>query len=69
MPKLQDAGKNEGVAGPGIYRLVLKENEDVSYVGMATNIKDRWYQHAKKMLGIDAKGNEKLYKYQPQDFY
>lgn len=21
------------------------------------------------MLGVDAKGNEKLYKYQPQDFY
>lgn len=53
----------------GIYRLVLKNDENVCYVGQAINIKDRWYQHIKKMIGVDVKGNEKLYNYRPEDFY
>lgn len=39
----------------------------VGYVGQAVNIKMRWYQHVKKMIGVDAKGNEKLYQYDRPD--
>ena len=46
----------------GIYRLVSKKDERVSYVGQACDIKERWYQHIKKMVGVDVPGNEKLYK-------
>ena len=57
----------------GIYRLVWKEDERVNYVGQATDIKVRWYNHAKKMVGAEPKGNEKLYAdeniYRPDKFY
>ena len=53
----------------GIYRLVLKKDENVCYVGQAVNIKDRWYEHIKKMIGADNKGSEKLYDYRPNEFY
>ena len=53
----------------GIYRLVLKEDETVCYVGQAVNIKDRWYEHIKKMIGADNKGNERVYDYRPDEFY
>ena len=69
MPKLQDIGNREGLNCRGIYRLVLKSDEKVCYVGQAVNIQDRWYQHVKKMIGADAKGAEKLYNYRPEDFY
>lgn len=46
----------------GIYRLVSKKDDTVSYVGQACDIKERWYQHIKKMVGVDVPGNEKLYK-------
>lgn len=69
LPKLQDAANANGLGVRGIYRLVLKEDENVCYVGQAVNIKERWYDHVKKMIGADTKGNEKLYKYRPEDFY
>ena len=69
LPKLQNLCNEHELNCRGIYRLVLKENENVCYVGQAVNIQDRWYQHAKKMLGVDGKGNEKLYDYRPEDFY
>lgn len=53
----------------GIYRLVLKSDENISYVGQATNIGSRWREHIKKMVGADSKGSEKLYQYRPEDFY
>ena len=53
----------------GIYRLVLKEDGAVCYVGQAVNIKDRWYEHIKKMIGADNKGNERVYDYRPDEFY
>ena len=81
MPQIQDLGSSvDGVKG--IYRLVLKgdkekiigynhDNQPImsSYVGQAINIKDRWYQHVKKMIGVMPTGNEKLYGYRPEDFY
>ena len=69
LPKFQDLANTNGLAVRGIYRLVLKEDENISYVGQAVNIKERWYEHAKKMIGADTKGTEKLYRYRPEDFY
>ena len=69
LPKFQDLANANGLAVKGIYRLVLKDDENISYVGQAVNIKERWYEHAKKMIGADTKGTEKLYRYRPEDFY
>lgn len=70
LPKFQDICNSNGLNGVrGIYRLVLKSDNSVCYVGQAVNIKERWYEHVKKMIGADTKGNEKLYKYRPEDFY
>lgn len=69
LPKLQDLCNEYGVAVRGIYRLVLKEDNKVCYIGQAVNIQQRWYEHVKKMIGVDSKGGEKLYKYRPEDFY
>ena len=70
LPKFQDICNSNGLNGVrGIYRLVLKSDNNVCYIGQAVNIKERWYEHVKKMIGADTKGNEKLYKYRPEDFY
>ena len=64
LPAFQKMIKNLKADQPGIYliRKVGEEEEDLCYVGKAsTSIKDRWYQHAKKMLGVEAKGGEWLY--------
>ena len=43
-----------------------RKNDDgfsgAAYVGQAVNVYDRWTTHIKKMLGIEASGNEKLYR-------
>jgi hypothetical protein len=31
------------------------------------NIKERWYTHIKKMIGVESKGGERLYDYRPED--
>ena len=67
LPQIQKWSSSIGVRG--IYRLVLKKDENVCYVGQAVNIKDRWYEHIKKMIGADNKGSEKLYDYRPNEFY
>ena len=80
MPQLQDLGSTIDKV-KGIYRLVLKDTKSwvvgidshdapilASYVGQAVDIKDRWYQHVKKMIGVTSKGNERLYNYRPEDF-
>ena len=67
LPQVQSWSSSINVRG--IYRLVLKEDETVCYVGQAVNIKDRWYEHIKKMIGADNKGNERVYDYRPDEFY
>ena len=67
LPQVQSWSSSINVKG--IYRLVLKEDETVCYVGQAVNIKDRWYEHIKKMIGADNKGNERVYDYRPDEFY
>lgn len=69
LSKAQDITNEHDLGRSGIYRLVLKSDENICYVGQAVNIKDRWYQHIKKMIGVDVKGGEKLYNYRPEDFY
>ena len=51
----------------GIYKLTDRENPNVVYIGQAQSIKDRWYTHCKKMLGVEAKGTERLYEYGPDE--
>ena len=80
MPQLQELGSAIDKVR-GIYRLVLKGTKSwvvgidphdapilASYVGQAVDIKERWYQHVKKMVGVMSKGNERLYNYRPEDF-
>lgn len=68
LPKIQDLANREGLDGmTGIYRITVKEDSNSSYVGQAVNIKERWYQHIKKMIGVDSKGSEKLYEYTPDE--
>ena len=81
MPQLQALGSI--IDTRGIYRLVLRdglaaplrvlrdgqeEELPVCYVGQAVSIKDRWYQHVKKMIGVMPTGNEKVYEWRPEDF-
>lgn len=73
MSKVQEICKMEGLDKVGgIYRLKLKSKEegcdDMIYIGQAVNIKDRWYQHIKKMIGVESKGNEIIYRYRPDQF-
>ena len=70
LPKIQNiVNRNELDGKKCIYRLVLKEDNEVCYVGQAVNVKERWYQHIKKMIGVDTVGNERLYEYRPDDFW
>ena len=68
LPQVQQLCSREGLDRGGIYRLTLKSNHDCVYIGQAQSIKDRWYTHIKKMLGVEAKGTERLYEYRPDDF-
>lgn len=67
MPILQDEG-SASLNISGIYMLVMKDDNNCVYIGQATNIKDRWYTHIKKMLGVVGTGKEKLYRYKPEEF-
>ncbi len=69
MPQFQEQNKLHGLDKMcGIYKLTLIADEKVCYVGQARDIKDRWYTHCKKMLGVESKGNEKLYNHRPEEF-
>lgn len=68
LPQVQQLCSREGLDRSGIYRLTLKEVPSCVYIGQAQSIKDRWYTHIKKMLGVEAKGTERLYEYRPDDF-
>lgn len=69
LSRMQTLGRYVGNKG-GIYRLI--RSDGVCYVGQAVNFKERWYTHAKKLIGAQACGNEKLYagggQYTPADF-
>lgn len=63
LPEIQRITRSLGVDGAvsGIYRLSWVKDEKVCYIGQAVKISERWYTHIKKMIGVEAKGNEKLY--------
>lgn len=66
LPKIQDLCNKEGLDGKcGIYKLTVIGDESICYIGQAVNIKERWYDHIKKMVGVEGKGSEKLYAYSP----
>ena len=44
----------------GIYKITNKQTGDI-YIGQSVNIADRWKQHIKCGLGIDASATNKLY--------
>ena len=50
----------------GIYKITNQKN-NICYIGQATNLSDRWKQHAKCGLGIDAPAGNKLYKAMRED--
>lgn len=55
----------------GIYKITNIENE-MTYIGQAVNIADRWRQHIKRGIGAEAPINNKLYpamkKFGPENF-
>lgn len=55
----------------GIYKITNIENQ-MTYVGQAVNIADRWKQHIKRGIGADAPTQNKLYpamkKFGPENF-
>lgn len=63
LPEIQRITRSLGVDGAvsGIYRLNWVKDEKVCYIGQAVKISERWYTHIKKMIGVEAKGNERLY--------
>ena len=69
LPMVQKLCSRENLDRSGIYRLTLRADDKVCYIGQAKSIKDRWYTHIKKMLGVEAKGSERLYEYRPEEFY
>ena len=44
----------------GIYKITNKQTGDI-YIGQSVNVADRWKQHVKCGLGIDASATNKLY--------
>lgn len=63
LPKMQKMCKEIGAERSGIYVLRAEDANGrvYSYSGQAVNIKDRWYQHGRKMVGAAKRGNEELY--------
>lgn len=61
-------GGNKVLHVKGVYRLVLKSDPQCVYIGQAKDVYGRWQEHMKKMCGVTAHGNEKLYKFNVEDF-
>lgn len=62
LPKMQKMCKEIGADRRGIYCISWEHEGQVDkYYGQAQNIKDRWYTHAKKFIGVEPAGNELLY--------
>ena len=62
LPKMQKMCKEVGADRRGIYCISWKHEGQIDkYYGQAQNIKDRWYTHAKKFIGVEPAGNELLY--------
>lgn len=62
-PEVERLIRDQGVAGvSGIYRIWRKSGErEISYIGQAVDIGERWKTHAKRAWGIDNTGRIMLY--------
>lgn len=61
--KVNDLTARVGAAGAsGIYKITHIDS-GISYIGQATNIKDRWVTHVKCSLGIDTPVTSSLYQF------
>lgn len=51
-----------GLDHPGIYRIWYeRDGYEINYVGQSVNVKDRWAQHLKRMVGAEESTGIKLY--------
>lgn len=66
MLEVKSKYENEVLKELGLKR--VDNNGSIVYIGQAVNIYDRWTTHIKKMLEIEPKGDEKLYKFKPLMF-
>ena len=66
MLEVKSKYENEVLKELGLKR--IDDNGSIVYIGQAVNIYDRWTTHIKKMLGIEAAGGEKIYKFKPLMF-
>lgn len=72
LGKMQDYIKKQGWADWGGIYCIKRISDGKCYIGQAVDFKNRWYQHAKKMIGMDSSGDEKLYnggEERPDHFY
>ena len=62
-PQIERLVREAGVAGvSGIYRIWRKDGErEVSYIGQAVDVGERWKTHAKRAWGVDDTGRIVLY--------
>lgn len=62
-PEIERVVRDQGVAGvSGIYRIWKKDGErELSYIGQAVDVGERWKTHAKRAWGVDNTGRIKLY--------
>ena len=61
--KVNELAARVGAAGAsGIYKITHIDS-GISYIGQATNIKDRWITHVKCSLGIDTPVTSALYQF------
>lgn len=66
MLEVKSKYENEVLKELGLKR--IDDNGSIVYIGQAVNVYDRWTTHIKKMLGIEASGGEKIYKFKPLMF-
>lgn len=66
MLEVKPKYENEILKELGLKR--IDDRGSIVYIGQAVNVYDRWTTHIKKMLGIEAAGGEKIYKFKPLMF-
>jgi len=62
-PEVERLVREQGVSGiSGIYRIWRKDGDrELSYIGQAVDVGERWKTHAKRAWGVDNTGRIKLY--------
>lgn len=62
-PEIERLVREQGVSGVGgVYRIWKKDGDrELSYIGQAVDVGERWKTHAKRAWGVDNTGRIKLY--------